>query len=125
MKAKFLPTGAEIFRRATPVALLMVLVLVVGGMAVASANPATPMPVIEGSAAGLCQVVDANPTPEGVMEAVGRVSDSPSVTDALDVAMVLITAVHHVCPQHEKLIMGVVEEFAYPDGIDKCKQEFA
>ena len=38
--------------------------------------------------------------------------------DAMDETYVLISAVHHVCPQHEQLIMGVVEDFA---GTEGCK----
>ena len=30
----------------------------------------------------------------------------------MDGALVLITAIHHVCPQHEALMMGVMDPIA-------------
>ena len=62
----------------------------------AQANPATPMPPIESSAAQLCGAINVNPTDGGVMGG----------------ALVIITAIHHVCPQHEGLLMGVVDPIA-------------
>jgi len=97
--------------------LLAALVLSCG---VASANPATPIPVIDDNARILCDTVNQNPTQGGVIAGVDLISLGP--LDALDVAYVLITAVHHTCPQHERLIMGVVEEFAYPDGTEGCRK---
>ena len=32
--------------------------------------------------------------------------------DEIDGALVLITAIHHGCPQHEALIMGVLDPIA-------------
>lgn len=83
---------------------------------VASANPATSPGVIDDNARILCDTVIQNPTQGGVIAGVDLISVPVRGLDAMDVAYVLITAVHHVCPQHERLIMGVVEEFAYPDG---------
>jgi hypothetical protein len=41
---------------------------VLASSAVAQANPATPMPAIESSAAQLCGVINGNRTPDGVFE---------------------------------------------------------
>jgi hypothetical protein len=76
----------------------------------AQANPATPMPVIESSAAQLCGAINGNPTDDGVMD--GMNSLQGNGLDEMDGALVLITAVHHVCPQHEDLLMGVVDPIA-------------
>jgi hypothetical protein len=76
----------------------------------AQANPATPIPVIESSAAQLCNAIDAHPTPGGVADAINAVDDA--ALDEVDWALVLITAVHHVCPQHDSLIMGSMESAA-------------
>jgi hypothetical protein len=35
--------------------------------------------------------------------------------DDVDGALVLITAIHHVCPQHEELMMGVIDPIATED----------
>ena len=78
--------------------------------AVAQANPATPMPVIESSAVQLCDAVNANPTENGVIDGMNGL-DSKGL-DEMDGALVLITAMHHVCPQHEALMMGVVNPIA-------------
>jgi hypothetical protein len=75
--------------------------------AVAQANPATPIPVIESSAAQLCEAVNGNPTPGGVID--GMNSLDGRGLDEMDGALVLITAIHHVCPQHEGLVMGVMD----------------
>ena len=39
--------------------------------------------------------------------------------DEMDGALVLITAVHHVCPQHEPLVMGTMSPLAAEDLCDK------
>jgi hypothetical protein len=83
---------------------------VLASSAVAHANPATPMPVIESSAGQLCGAIDGNPTPDGVID--GMSSLENRALDEVDGALVLITAIHHVCPQHEALMMGVLDPIA-------------
>jgi hypothetical protein len=78
--------------------------------AVAQANPGTPMPVIESSAAQLCNGINGNPTEGGVIDAMSSLENRG--LDEIDGAMVLITAIHHVCPQHEALMMDVVNPIA-------------
>ena len=39
--------------------------------------------------------------------------------DEVDGALVLITAIHHVCPQHEALMMGVIDPAAAEDLCNK------
>jgi hypothetical protein len=75
--------------------------------AVAQANPATPMPVIESSAAQLCGAINGNPTEGGVLD--GMASLDGRGLDEMDGALVLITAIHHVCPQHEGLVTGLMD----------------
>ena len=100
-----------------------VLLLGIGSAAVlwlaqsAGANPFTPVPVIEQQAVVFCNEVNANPTAEGVVRGLERAQLSGF--DEIDGAYVLITAVHHTCAQHERLVMDVVGEFAMPDG---CKE---
>jgi hypothetical protein len=83
---------------------------VLSSSAVAQANPATPMPVIESSAAQLCGVINGNPTPDGVIHGISSLENREF--DEIDGALVLITAIHHVCPQHEALMMGAMEPIA-------------
>ena len=78
--------------------------------AVAQANPATPMPMIESSAAQLCGAINGNPTKGGVIDGVNSLENRG--LDDLDGALVLITAIHHVCPQHEVLMMSVLDPIA-------------
>jgi hypothetical protein len=78
--------------------------------AVAQANPATPMSEIESSAAQLCGAINDNPTEQGVMDGMKRLDNRR--LDDMDGALVLITALHHVCPRHEALIMRVVDPIA-------------
>jgi hypothetical protein len=78
--------------------------------AVAQANPATPMSVIESSAAQLCGAINDNPTEQGVMDGMKRLENRR--LDDMDGALVLITAIHHVCPRHEALIVGVMDPIA-------------
>ncbi len=78
--------------------------------AAAHANPATPMPAIESSAAQLCGAIDRNPTEDGVFA--GMTSLGNNGLDATDGALVLITAIHHVCPQHQALMMRVMDPIA-------------
>ena len=78
--------------------------------AVAQANPATPLTVIESSAAQLCGAIDGNPTEGGVID--GMHSLDNRGLDQTDGALVLITAIHHVCPQHEALMMRVMDPIA-------------
>ena len=74
--------------------------------AVAQANPATPSTVIESSAAQLCEAINGNPTEGGVMDGMNSLDNRG--LDQTDGALVLITAIHHVCPQHEALMMGIM-----------------
>lgn len=78
--------------------------------AVAHANPATPMAVIDSSAADLCGAINANPTDDGVINGLTSLQDRG--LDEVDGALVLITAMHHVCPQHESLLMGLTTSAA-------------
>ena len=78
--------------------------------AVAQANPATPMHVIDESAAQLCGSVDRDPDEDGVVD--GMKSLAGRGLDEMDGALVLVTAMHHACPQHEDLLMGVMEPVA-------------
>jgi hypothetical protein len=78
--------------------------------AVAQANPATPMPVIESSAAQLCEVINGNPTEDGVIDGLNSLENKG--LDEMDGALVLITAIHHGCPQHEALMMGTISPIA-------------
>ena len=76
---------------------------VLASSAVAQANPATPMPMIESSAAQLCGAINGNPhRGRG-----NRRAEQPADRglDEMDGALVLITAIHHVCPQHQELVM--------------------
>jgi hypothetical protein len=83
---------------------------VLSSSAVAQANPATPMPTIESSAAQLCGALNANPTADGMLNGLKSLQDRGF--DETDGALVVITAIHHVCPQHEALVMGVVNPIA-------------
>jgi hypothetical protein len=83
---------------------------VLSSFAVAQANPATPMPVIESSAAQLCGAINGSPTADGVIDGISSLENSG--LDQIDGALVLITAIHHVCPQHEALMMGVLDPIA-------------
>ena len=74
--------------------------------AVAQANPATPLTVIESSAAQLCGAIDRNPTEDGFIAGINSLDNNG--LDATDGALVLITAIHHVCPQHQALMMGIM-----------------
>lgn len=67
-----------------------------------SANPATPMAVIEAAAAQLCGAIDLDPTESGVRA--GMQGLYKRGLDDLDGALVLLTAVHHVCPAHAHLV---------------------
>jgi hypothetical protein len=68
------------------------------------------MPVIESSAAQLCGAIDGHPTPGGVIDGMGRLEGEG--LDEMDQTLVLITAMHHVCPGHQPLIMGLMEPMA-------------
>ena len=83
---------------------------VLSSSAVAQANPATPMPVIESSAAQLCGAINGNPTEGGVIDGISSLENRGF--DEIDGALVLITAIHHVCPQHEELMMGIMGSVA-------------
>ena len=76
-----------------------------------------PPPVIESSAAQLCSAINGNPTESGVFE--GMASLQNRGLDEMDGALVLITAVHHVCPQHEPLVMGTMSPLAAEELCDK------
>jgi hypothetical protein len=83
---------------------------VLASSSVAQANPATPMPVIESSAAQLCGAITGNPTTDGVMDALTGLQNR--ALDETDGALVTLTAIHHVCPQHEALMMGIMGPMA-------------
>jgi hypothetical protein len=83
---------------------------VLTGSAAAHANPATPMPAIESSATQLCGAINRNPTEDGVIAGMNSLENNG--LDAMDGALVLITAIHHVCPQHEALMMGIMGPMA-------------
>ena len=83
---------------------------VLASSAVAQANPVTPMPVIESSAAQLCGVINGDPTEGGVLDGMAGLDNRG--LDEMDGALVLITAIHHVCPQHEALVMGIMGSVA-------------
>ena len=80
---------------------------VLTGSAVATANPATPMQAIESSAAQLCRTISDRPTEGGVIDGLNGLESRG--LDEIDGALVLITAIHHVCPQHEALITRVLD----------------
>jgi hypothetical protein len=86
--------------------------------AVAQANPATPMPMIESSAAQLCGAINGNPTKDGVIDGMNSLDNRG--LDDLDGALVLITAIHHVCPQHEALMMSVIDPIAVDEICNKA-----
>lgn len=88
--------------------------VVLTSSAVAQANPATPMPMIESSAAQLCGAINGNPTKDGVIDGMNSLYNRG--LDELDAALVLITAIHHVCPQREALMMSVIDPIA-ADGL--------
>jgi hypothetical protein len=77
---------------------------------VAQANPATPVQAIESAATELCAAINVDPTPDGVV--VGMDSLGNRGFDEMDGALLLITAIHHVCPQHEALMMSVIDPIA-------------
>jgi hypothetical protein len=83
---------------------------VLTGSAVAQANPATPMSTIESSAAELCGAMNSNPTEDGVIAGVNSLENKGF--DEMDAALVLITAMHHVCPQHQALMMRIMDPVA-------------
>ena len=83
---------------------------VLTGSAAAHANPATPMSAIESSAAQLCGVINGDPTKNGVIAGLNSLDNRG--LDDMDGALVLITAIHHVCPQHQALMMGVMDPIA-------------
>jgi hypothetical protein len=78
--------------------------------AVAQANPATPMSTIESSAAQVCGFINRNPTEEGVIDGMNSLINS--TLDEMDGALVLLTAVHHVCPQRQALVWSVLDPMA-------------
>lgn len=83
---------------------------VLASSAVAQGNPATPMPTIEASAAQLCRIINTNPTQDGVIAGVSSLQDKG--LDEQDGALVLVTALHHVCPQHEARMVGTMGSLA-------------
>jgi hypothetical protein len=78
--------------------------------AVAHANPATPMSLIEASAVQLCEAINGNPTTDGVIDGLNSMQNKG--LDEVDGALVLITAIHHGCPQHESLLMDTMGPIA-------------
>ena len=87
------------------------------GSPVAQADPKTPLSVIEASAAQLCAAIDADPTDNGVAAGIDALGTRGM--DEMDNAMVLISAVHHVCPQHETLMMGLMDSAAAEEVCDR------
>jgi hypothetical protein len=85
--------------------------------AVAQANPATPMPVVESSVVQLCGAITANPTKVGVMEGMMRLQNRG--LDEEDGALAILIAIHHVCPQHEDLVMNTMGALAGEEGCTK------
>ena len=83
--------------------------LVLTRSAVAQANPPTPMPVIESAAVQLC-AINANPSEAGVVDGFDAMFGRGF--DDVDGALVMITAIHHACPQHEELIVNVMDPIA-------------
>ena len=84
--------------------------MVLTSSAAAVANPATPMSAIESAAAQLCGAINGDPTDNGVIAGMNSLENRG--LDQMDGALVLITAIHHVCPQHEALMMGVMHPVA-------------
>ena len=83
---------------------------VLASSAVAQGNPATPMATIESSAAQLCAYVNDDPTENGVVEGLSSLGNRS--LDEMDAQLVVITALHHVCPQHQELVMNSMIPFA-------------
>jgi hypothetical protein len=83
---------------------------VLASSAVAQGNPATPMATIESSASQLCSYVNDDPTENGVIEGLSSLGNRS--LDEMDAQLVVITALHHVCPQHEELVMNSMIPFA-------------
>jgi hypothetical protein len=81
--------------------------LVLTSFAVAQANPRTSMSVIDANATQLCGAINANPTEQGVLA--GFDGMYARGLDYIDGTLVIITAIHHVCPQHDGLIMAVLD----------------
>lgn len=77
---------------------------------VAQADPATPMTAIESAAVQLCGAINGDPTADGVVDGLNNLQGRGF--DEIDGALVLIIAVHHVCPRHEALTMGTMEPIA-------------
>ena len=84
---------------------------------VAQANPATPMAVVELSAAHLCSAISAAPTKAGVTQGLTRLQNRG--LDSADRALAILIAIGHVCPQHEDLVMNIVAGFAVEEGCRK------
>ena len=84
--------------------------VVLASSAVAQANPATPMPAIESAAVQLCGAINANPSEGGVINGFDAMFGRGF--DDMDGALVMITAIHHACPQHQELIMNVMNPIA-------------
>jgi hypothetical protein len=102
--------GIAVIKKTVLCAALIGATAVLTSSAVAQANPATPMPVIESSAAQLCGAINGNPTKDGVMDGMNSLDNRG--LDQVDGALVLITAIHHVCPQHQALMMRVLDPIA-------------
>ena len=77
---------------------------------VAQANPATPVQAIESAAGELCAAINVDPTSDGVVDGMDRLGNRGF--DEMDGALLLVTAIHHVCPQHEALMMSVIDPIA-------------
>ncbi|MBB5167013.1 hypothetical protein [Mycobacterium sp. AZCC_0083] len=84
---------------------------------VAQANPATPMAVVESSAAQLCSAISAAPTKAGVAQGLTRLQNQG--LDSADGALAILIAIGHVCPQHEDLVMNTMAAFAGQEGCTK------
>ncbi|SRX82177.1 hypothetical protein [Mycolicibacterium parafortuitum] len=96
--------------RIRTVAAALVCCVALTSTAVAQANPAVPMPVIEESAVRLCGEIQADPTRGGVVGGLMHLTDQG--LDDIDGALVTIVAIHHTCPQYQDLIMQTLDPIA-------------
>ena len=62
--------------------------------------------------------INGNPTKVGVIDGVNSLDNRG--LDDLDGALVLISAMHHVCPQHEVLMMSVLDPIAVDEICNKA-----
>lgn len=84
---------------------------------VAQADPTTPMPVTESSAAQRCKTVNGNPSTDGVIEAMYSLDNGG--LDDKDAALTPITAIHRVRPPHQTLAIGIIGPIA---NLEDCRR---